>query len=111
VGIGEDVGEDRPFAALPGHDLAVALALPAALPALLILPVLGIADAGLGFDIVEPRVFHPLTRRPHVLAGDGAGMAADTLVEVQHHGDLGADFHSVLLLLNRPRRSRADPSS
>ena len=40
VGIGEDVGEDAPLAADPRLDLAVALARPAAVPALLVLPVL-----------------------------------------------------------------------
>ena len=56
----------------------------------------GIADAGLGLDIVEPGVFHAFAAGPHVLAGDGAGVAADALVEVQHHRDLRADFHSAV---------------
>ena len=75
-------------------DLAVLLALPAAVPALLVLPVLGIADAGLGLDIVEPCVFHAFAAGPHVLAGDRAGVTPDALVEVQHHRDLSADLHS-----------------
>src|SRR5262249_37977266 len=91
--IGEDLGEDRQAPALLRHDLAVLAALPAAAPALLVFPVLGIADAGLGLDIVDPRVFHAQTRGPDVLAGDRAGMAADALVEIHHHRDLGADLH------------------
>ncbi len=93
VGVGEDLGQHAPFAADLGLDLAVPLAPPAAVPALLVLPVLGIADAGLGLDVVEPRVFHALAVGPHVLAGDGAGVTPDALVEVQHHRDLRADFH------------------
>src|SRR5215472_8895953 len=99
--VGEDLREDRESPALLRRDLAVLLALPPAVPAFLVLPVLGIADARLGLDIVEPRVFHALTRGPHVLAGDRAGMAADTLIEVQHHRDLSADLHATVSLLAR----------
>src|SRR5690606_12927184 len=93
VRIGEDLGEDREATALLWDDLAVLFPLPSALPALLIFPILRIADTRLGLDIVEPRVFHALTRRPHVLASDGTGVTPDTLVEIHHHRDLGADFH------------------
>ena len=75
-------------------DAAVGPALPAALPALLVFPILGIADARLGFDIVEPCVFHPFAAGPDVLAGNAAGMAPDALVEIQHHRDLSTNFHS-----------------
>src|SRR5215813_10788545 len=91
--IGEDLGEDRKAPALLRHDLAILASLPAAAPPLLIFPVLGIADAGLGLDIVEPCVFHTQARGPDVLASDRAGVAADALVEIHHHRDLGADFH------------------
>ena len=93
VGIGEDLGQHAPFAADLRLQLAVPLAHPAAVPAVLVLPVLGIADAGLGLDVVEPGVFHALAVGPNVLAGDRAGVTPDALVEVQHHGDLCADFH------------------
>src|SRR5262249_37918485 len=96
--IGEDLGEDRKPPALLRPDLAVLAALPAAMPALLILPVLGIADARLGLDIVEPCVFHAQTRGPDVLASDRAGVATDALVEIHHHRDLGADFHDAASL-------------
>ena len=82
-----------------GCELAVALADPAAVPTVLVLPVLGVADAGLGLDVVEPGVFHALAVGPNVLAGDGAGVTPDALVEVQHHGDLRADFHSAASIL------------
>ena len=94
--IGEDLGEDRKAAALLRHDLAALFALPSAAPALLVFPILGIADARLRFDIVEPRVFHALARGPNVLAGDGAGVTADAFVEVHHHRDLGADLHDAV---------------
>src|SRR5262245_26426237 len=98
VRVGEDVGEHAPLAAELGHDLAIGPAPPATLPAVLVLPVLGIADAGLGLDVVEPSVFDALARGPDVLAGDRAGMAADALVEVQHLADLRADLHSAASL-------------
>src|SRR5215475_4617608 len=91
--VGEDLCQDRPTPALLRDDLAVPATLPAAAPALLILPVLRVADAGLGLDVVEPRVFHAETRGPDVLAGDRAGVAADALVEIHHHRDLRADLH------------------
>ena len=94
IGIGEDLGQHAPFAADLRLQLAVLLAHPAAVPAVLVLPVLGVADAGLGLDVVEPGVFHALAVGPNVLAGDRAGVTPDALVEVQHHGDLRADFHS-----------------
>ena len=70
IGVAEDLGENRQTPALLGDDLAIGLALPAAAPALLVLPILGIADAWLGLDIVEPGIFHTLAGGPHVLAGD-----------------------------------------
>ena len=93
VRVGEDAHQELPPRALPRLDAAVRLADPAAVPLVLVLPFLGIADAGLGLDVVEPRVFHAGPAGPHVLAGDRAGVAADALVEVQHHADLRADFH------------------
>src|SRR5215469_2736389 len=80
--IGEDLGEDRPASALFGNDLTVLPALPATAPALLVLPVLGITDPRFGLDIVEPRVFHALSRGPDIFAGNRAGVATDALVEV-----------------------------
>src|SRR5665213_1328238 len=97
----EDLRENGKLAALLGDDLAVLLTLPAALPALLVLPVLGIADARFGLDVVEPSVFHALARGPHLLAGDRAGMAPDTFVEVHHHSDLGADLHDAFSSIAR----------
>src|SRR5690606_1093641 len=92
-GVGEDVGQHAQAAAGLQHQLAGGAAHPAAVPLALVLPFLGIADAGLGLDVVEPGVLDALAAGPHVLAGDRAGVAADALVEVQHHRDLGTDFH------------------
>ena len=94
VRIGEDVGEDPPFGAHLRLDPAVTPAPPPAVPPLLVLPFAGIADARLGLHIVEPGVFDAFAVGPHVLAGDRTGVAADALVEVQHHRDLGTDLHS-----------------
>ena len=93
VGVAEDVGEDAPLGALLRLDVAAGVAHPAAVPALLVLPVLGVTDAGLGLDVVEPGVFDALAAGPDVLAGDRAGVAADALVEVQDLADLRADLH------------------
>ncbi|MCY1544712.1 hypothetical protein D9M68_806120 [compost metagenome] len=95
VGVGEDAHEQLPLAALPGLDGAVGLADPAPVPLVLVFPLLGVTDAGLGLDVVEPGVFHAGAAGPHVLAGDRAGVATDALVQVQHHGDLGTNFHVV----------------
>src|SRR5262249_13828255 len=75
------------------HKRAVGAAHPAAAPALLVLPVLRIADPGFGLDVVEPGVLHPFAIRPNVLAGHRARVTADALVEVEHHHDLSADLH------------------
>ncbi len=94
VRIGEDLRQDAPLGAHLRLDAAVGLAHPAAVPLLLVLPLLGITDAGLGLDIVEPGVFDALAVRPDVLAGHRTGVTPDALVEVQHHADLRADLHS-----------------
>src|SRR5690242_6605671 len=94
IGIGKDIGEDAPFCSHPRFDLAVGLAPPAAVPFLLVFPFLGISHARLGLDIVEPGVFDALAIGPDVLAGNGAGVASDAFIEIQHHRDLSTDFHS-----------------
>ena len=94
VGVEEDV-EQAPASATPlfSSQAALAVELPAAVPGLLVLPALGVADAGLGLDVVEPHVLGAVAVGPDVLAGDAAGVAADALVEVHHHADLGPDAH------------------
>src|SRR6516162_3563727 len=93
VRIGKDVRQDGPASSLLGYYLAALLALPATLPALLILPVLRIADTRLGLDIVEPGVLHALARGPNILACHRAGVTPDAFVEVQHHRDLRTYLH------------------
>src|SRR5690606_18854455 len=78
---------------------------PTAVPLLLVLPFLGITDAGLGLDVIEPGVFDAFAVGPHVLAGDRAGVAPDALVEVEHHADLSADSHSAASILSANGRS------
>src|SRR5690606_5022359 len=91
--VGEQAHQQLPLAALARTDRAVGGTYPAAVPAVLVLPFLRIPDARLGLDVVEPRVLHAGTVRPDVLAGDRAGVAADALVQVQHHADLCTDLH------------------
>ena len=93
VRVGEQRGELTQRAAGLQAQAAAAVQLPAALPLLLVLPRLRVADAGLGLDVVEPHVLRALAIRPHGLAGDRAGVAPDALVEVHHHPDLGHDAH------------------
>jgi len=93
VGVHEYLGEHAELAAEARGDFPASVAHPAALPLLLVLPVLGIADAGLGLDVVEPGVFDAVAAGPDVFAGDRAGMAADAFVEVENHCNLSADLH------------------
>src|SRR5690606_35577033 len=65
-----------------------------AVPLLLVFPFLRETDAGLGLDIVEPGICHTFAVGPDVLARHGAGVAADALVEIEHHSNLRTNFHS-----------------
>src|SRR4051812_15069527 len=94
VGIGENLHQQLPFAALAWSDRAVTSAQPAAVPLVLVLPLLRIADAGLGLDVVEPCVLHARPARPHVLARDRASVATDALVEIEDLADLRTYFHA-----------------
>src|SRR5918992_1595079 len=107
IGVHEQVHEPLGAAAGLELELAVVLDYPAAVPLALVLPVLGIADPGLGLDVVEPHVLHPDAVGPDVLAGHRTGMAADALVQVHDHGEIGADLHqatsfSIKLALRPP---------
>ncbi len=93
VGVEEDVEEALRAGAALQLQAPLAAQLPAAVPGVLVLPALGVADAGLGLDVVEPHVLGAVAVGPDVLAGDAAGVAADALVEVHDHADLGSDAH------------------
>ena len=86
------------------------LQLPAALPLLLILPLLRIADAGLRLDVVEIHILRAAPVRPDVLAEDGARMTADALVEIHDHRNLCFNLQANLPppCAARQRTSRAD---
>ncbi len=94
VGVGEDAHQQLPLRTLARLDGSVGLAHPAAVPLVLVLPLLGVTDAGLGLDVVEPGVLHARPAGPDVLAGDRTGVAANALVQIQHHADLCANFHT-----------------
>src|SRR5690606_12624560 len=93
VGIGKNIRQDPPFGPLFWPQLA-ALTYPAAVPAILVFPVGGIAHAGLGFDVIELDVFNPVAIGPDVLASDRASMTADAYIQIQHLADLRANSHS-----------------
>ncbi len=93
VRVGEDFRQHADAVAHARLQLAVDFADPAALPLLLVFPVLRVADAGLAFHVVEPGVFHAFAAGPDVFAGDRAGVAADAFVQIQHHADLRTNFH------------------
>ena len=70
---------------------------PSTLVLVLVLPLLGEADTGLGLDVVPPHVLRALAVGPDVLTRDRAGVATETLVEVEHHRYLTANSHRILL--------------
>ena len=72
---------------------AAAVADPAAAPALLVLVAARVALPGAGLDVVEPDVLDAAAVGPRLLAGDRAGVAADALVEVHDHAQLGHHAH------------------
>src|SRR5690606_10305382 len=77
---------------------AVGIALPAAFPFFLVFPLFRETNTGLGFHVVKPGVFHPFTGGPDVFAGDGASVATDTLIQIQHHANLCSYFHRITSL-------------
>ncbi len=94
IWIGKDFSKNAPFRTHLGFDLAVLLADPAAIPLLLVFPLFRETNTGLGFNIVEPGIFNAFAAGPDVFARHRAGVAADALVEIEHHANLRADFHS-----------------
>lgn len=64
----------------------------------LILPFLGIADSRLGLHVVEPHVLGTRPCGPNMLARDTTCVAADALVKIHHHGNLGSNLHTILPL-------------
>ena len=94
IWIGENFHEQLPLAALPWLDAAVCFSNPSTVPLILVLPFLRIANARLGFNVIEPGVFHAGTTRPDVFAGHATGMTADALIKIKHHADLRANFHA-----------------
>ena len=70
VRVRENAHQQLPFAALARLDAAVRLAAPSTLPLVLVFPFLGVTDARLGLDVVEPGVLHAGSTGPDVLAGD-----------------------------------------
>ena len=69
VGVGENIRQHPPFATNTRFYPTVGTAHPAALPLGLVLPLFGIADTGLGLDIVEPGVLHTFATSPNIFAG------------------------------------------
>src|SRR3989344_3724945 len=53
-----------------------------------LLPAAGVSVARVGFDVVPVHVLAAVAVGPLGLAGRGAGLAADALVELHHHRDL-----------------------
>ncbi|MOA22270.1 hypothetical protein D3C78_1428170 [compost metagenome] len=116
VRVGKDVRQHPELAADARVDAAVAVADPAALPLVLVFPLFRVTDPRLGFDVVEPGVFHAFTAGPDVLAGDRAGVATDAFVQVQDHANLRTNFHdstpqSISVGRGRGSSSLFEPSS
>jgi hypothetical protein len=68
--------------------------LPTAFVKFLIFPLLRISNPRLRFHIVKPDVFSACAVGPDVLAGNAARMAAETLVQIQNHGNLRFNLHT-----------------
>ena len=96
IGVGKNIAQNIPLAALTRFNLAIDFPQPAALPFFLIFPFVWKADAGFAFDVVEPGIFNARPRGPDVFAGDGTGMTTDAFVQIQHHADLSADVSDFL---------------
>ena len=60
VRVGENLGQQTEFSTHFRFELAVAVQGPATIPHVLVFPFARITDTGLGFNIVEPCVFHTL---------------------------------------------------
>ena len=73
--------------------IASRVLLPSAPVLVLVLPLAGVANAGLGLDVVPEHVFRALAVGPHVLARDCAGLAAQAFVEVEYDSHLFLDTH------------------
>ena len=86
--VGEDFSQQHRAIAHARLQFTVDFADPAALPFFLVFPVVRETDARLTFHVVEPGVFHPFPAGPDVFTGHRAGVAADALIEIQHHADL-----------------------
>ena len=69
--------------------------LPTALVKGLVFPLLRIANSRLGLDIIKPDVLSACSVGPDVLAGNAASMAAETLVQIQNHGNLRFNLHTI----------------
>ena len=98
VRVGEDVQQLR--CAPAGLELQLAVdQRPAAPPFFLVFPVFWIADTGLGFDVIEPDIFHTLAVGPRVFARYGTSVATNTLVQVKDECELCTYFHEFLLVI------------
>ena len=100
---GEDPEELLDPAAGLEHQLAALVQRPAAVPLLLVLVAARVPLAGAGFDVVEPDVFGARTVGPGLLAGHGAGVAADAFVQVHDHAHLSHDTHQYCTSWERRR--------
>ena len=101
IRVGENLGKKPPFSAHPRLQ-ATALLGPSAVPPFLVFPILGITDARLGLDIIEPSIFHAFTAGPDVFAGHRTGVTADTFIKVQDLADLCANLHAICSPANAP---------
>ena len=94
VRVGKKISQHPPLRAHFGYNFTVRFASPATVPFLLIFPLFGIADTRFCFHIVEPCIFNAFPGGPDIFTGYGAGVAADTFIEIQHHPNLCAYSHS-----------------
>ena len=90
----EDIADNLQLACGLELDLVLLFVLlPTTLVLILVFPLRGEPGARLGFNVIPPHIVGAFTVRPNVLTSDTARVAADALVQMEHHADLRSYVH------------------
>ena len=80
IGIRKNAHQELPLGALAWLNLSTGQAMPSPIPLVLVFPLFGITDSGLGLHVVKPRVLHPRPAGPYVFTSDRTGVAPDAFI-------------------------------
>ena len=83
----ENVGKSR-FAVEPLQPEISIVVFPSSMIDILVFPLVRIPGPGFRFNIVPPHILRTFPVGPDVLAGNRTGVAANALIEVEHHCNL-----------------------